>query len=352
MFAPDKGTRDLLPVIEPHPDDASQLMSGYDGSPVPMDEVAFAVSQATRPPSSNQAAAEELDEPAETPSPEEAVSSSASASIPSSTSAGGSILAEIDIPLDQSFFAGGGSASFTYRGSTGELVRQDAVVGGANGQTGEAGSSSPPDAGPAAVPQTGELGDAHSINVGQIAEVDQDASIFVTGYVGEVVARLYIDQDLFMEQDVDIGFTIDGDGHFMVQLDQETRIDQDISVDLKIYDEDGTLYVDVYLRDSIDVEQDTSIQLHIGDGPLGGSVDVNQIIELSQDVDVQIDIEDGLEQRYIVNAGVEIRQTAVVDHDAVVGILDRNGEVDLDIDAAQFAQIDQETTVHADFVLI
>ncbi|TXR50659.1 hypothetical protein [Phyllobacterium endophyticum] len=352
MFAPDKGTRDLLPVIEPHPDDAAHLMSGYDGSPVPLDEVEFAVSKTAQPPSSNQAAAEEPDEPAETPLPEDEVSSSASTSIPSPGSGGGSVLAEIDIPLDQGFFAGGGSASFTYRGSTGELVRQDAVVGGANGQTGEAGSSSPPDAGHAVVPSTGELDDAHSINVSQIAEVDQDANIFVTGYVGEVVARLYIDQDLFMEQDVDIAFTIDGDGHFMVQLDQETRIDQDISVELKIYDEDGTLYVDVYLRDSIDIEQDTSIQLQIGDGSLGGSVDVTQIIELSQDVDVQIDIEDELEQRYIVNAGVEIRQTAVVDHDAIVGILDRNGEIDLDIDAAQIAQIDQETTVYADFVLI
>ena len=73
--------------------------------------------------------------------------------------------------------------------------------------------------------------DAHSIKVTQIAAVDQEASVMVSGYVGEVVARVHIDQDLMMDQDADISLLIDGDGHFALLLDQDTRIDQEVEID-------------------------------------------------------------------------------------------------------------------------
>lgn len=194
--------------------------------------------------------------------------------------------------------------------------------------------------------------DVHRIDVTQIVLVDQDAGIIVNGYVGEVVARLHIDQDLSIEQDVDIAFTIDGNGHFIVLVDQELRIDQEIEIDLEIFDIDGVLYVDLYLRDAIEVEQDTSIDMRIGDGPPGGTVAVNQNIELDQDVDISIDIEDELEERYIIEVTIEIRQQADVDQDAIVDIGDLNGEIDMNVDAIQTASIEQQTLVQADFLLI
>ena len=67
--------------------------------------------------------------------------------------------------------------------------------------------------------------------------------------MGDVVARLHIDQDLMMDQDADVSFTIDGDGHFDVQLDQEMHIDQDLQIDLDMFDVDGVLYVDLFLHE-------------------------------------------------------------------------------------------------------
>lgn len=355
MFVPDKGTRDLLPFIEPHPDDFAGLVPEFDGSPAPAGEVPLAaIPFAMQPGASLPLIEHEANNDPETSSTENTSSSSPSTAHTMATGGGGngSILTGISVPLDQNFLAGGSHAAFTYRGATGELERQDAGHGGQGGHAGGSGPPSPQAAGQNSDPAAGTSDDVHSIDVTQITEVEQDASIFVSGYVGDVVARLYIDQDLFMEQDIDIDFSIDGDGHFVVRLDQETRIDQDIWVELKIYDEDGTLFVDVFLRDSIDIEQDTAIDLRISDGPLGGTVEVNQDIELDQDVDIQIDIEDDLQQRYIVNASVEVRQTVDVDHDAVVDIAERDGEVDLDVDALQTAFVDQETIVHADFALI
>ncbi len=155
-----------------------------------------------------------------------------------------------------------------------------------------------------------------------------------------------------MDQDVDISFTIDGDGHFSVLLDQDMRIDQDIWVDINIYDEDGVLYVDVFLRDAIEVEQDTTIDVEISDGPPGGTVEINQDIEMDQDVHVQVDIEDDLEERYIIRTSVDVVQSVDADETAVVGITGRDGETDIDIDAVQTAYVDQETIVHADFTLV
>ncbi len=197
-----------------------------------------------------------------------------------------------------------------------------------------------------------EFDDVDSINVTQVAAVDQDASIIVNGYMGDVVARLHIDQDLMMDQDADVSFTIDGDGHFDVLLDQEMHIDQDLQIDLDMFDVDGVLYVDLFLHDSVEVEQDTSVDARISDGPPGGTVEVNQNIEMDQDVNIDVDIEDELEKRYLVNVDVVVRQEVDADQDAVVDIKDLNGEIDLDLDATQTAAVDQHTFVEADFALI
>ncbi|MFD1984110.1 hypothetical protein ACFSOZ_15755 [Mesorhizobium newzealandense] len=194
--------------------------------------------------------------------------------------------------------------------------------------------------------------DVHSINVMQTVLVDQDASFAVSGYVGEVAARLHIFQDLVMDQDVDISLTVDGEGNFAVLLDQEMRIDQEIDLDLEIFDVDGVLHLDVFLWDSVEVEQDTTIDLRISDGPPGGTVDVNQDIELDQDVDIDIDIDSELEELYAVRAYVDVLQQANADQYAVVDIEDWNGKIDMDVDATQTAIIEQQTVVQVDFALV
>jgi hypothetical protein len=189
----------------------------------------------------------------------------------------------------------------------------------------------------------------HRITVKQDAEVDQDASIIVHGYAGKVVARLHIDQDLLMDQDVDIDFKIDGDGRFSVLVDQDMRIDQNVDIDLKIFDVDGILYVDLFLKDRVAVEQDTTLDLKIGDGPHGGSVAIDQTLEMNQDVDINIDIEDDLEERYLVKVDIDVRQDVDADQDATVDITHQDGEIDMDVDAFQTALVDQETIARVDF---
>ena len=193
--------------------------------------------------------------------------------------------------------------------------------------------------------------DGHSIRVTQVAEVDQNASIIVEGYVGEVVARLHIDQDLTMDQDVDISFSIDGEGRFAILVDQDMRIDQDTQIVVDFHDDNGVLYVDVFLHDSIAVEQDTTVEMQISDGHFGGTVEVQQVIELDQDVDIDIDIEDELEERYVIKLDVEVVQDVDAEQDAIVDITDRNGEIDMDVEAVQTASVDQEIIVRADFAL-
>jgi hypothetical protein len=197
-----------------------------------------------------------------------------------------------------------------------------------------------------------ENDNAFSINVSQVAIVDQEASIIVRGYVGDVVAHLHIDQDLLMDQDVGIDFAIDGDGHFNITLDQDVRIDQDVEIDIDIFDVNDVLYIDIFLHDSIEVEQETTISIEVGDGPLGGTVEVNQDIEMEQDVDIDIDIEAELEERYIINVQIETLQQANVDQDAVIDVEQWNGATDIDVDATQIAIIDQQTIIDADFALV
>lgn len=356
MFFTDKGTRDLLPLIELHLDEITGAPPEFDGDPTPAANVPLQANPSEIPSAENAPPVElETDKDGMvTSSPGDPVPAPANNSVAQSVGdVDAATVHEISIPLDQSFFEGR-PVMLTIRGATGEL-EHNTDAGQAPSASSHAGDNpiSSPAAGAPGIPGApGEPDDAHTINVTQYAEVEQDASIFVSGYVGEVVARVHIDQTLVMDQDVDISFTIDGDGHFSVLLDQDMRIDQDIWIDINIWDEDGVLYVELFLRDAIEVEQDTAIDMEISDGPPGGTVEVNQFIELDQDVHVQIDIEDELEERYIITTKVDVVQAAYADETAVVGVTGRDGEIDLDVDASQTAFVDQETVVHADFVMV
>jgi hypothetical protein len=195
-------------------------------------------------------------------------------------------------------------------------------------------------------------GDAHSVSVSQIAVVDQEASLIVNGYAGAIVARLSIDQDILMDQEVDIDIAIDDGGHFNIMLDQEVRIDQDVEIDLKIFDIDGVLYIEMVLHDSVEVEQSTTVDLQIGDGPPGGTVEINQDIEMDQDVDIDLDIEDDLEERYEIGVNIETLQVADVDQIAAIDIAQWSGGIDLDVTATQTAAIEQHTTIEVDFAMV
>lgn len=225
---------------------------------------------------------------------------------------------------------------------------------GEQGRAPEAGGDGPGDGvGPGGSdPALVEADGAHGINVTQIAIVDQEANILVTGYMGEVVARVHVDQDLLIDQDVGIDVTIDGDGQLSLLLDQDMRIDQDIQIDLEMSDVDGVLYVDLFLHDTVQIDQETTVDMRVSDGPLGATIEVDQDIEIVQDVDIDIDIEDDLEERYIVEVGVEVLQQADVDQDAFVYVKQWNGDVDVNVEASQTATVDQVAIVQVDFALI
>ncbi len=354
MFFSDKGTRDLVPLIELHLDEIPGATPVFDGDPAPAANIPHhAVPQAMQPAGDLPSVEEQRDDDSETFSNDE--QAPPAIHIQEMPSGNGSTVHEISIPIDQGFLSGN-PVSFTYKGATGELEHNGGGAAGKLEPTGVATQPGPESQVIGAHSPASEVSttpeDGHTINVTQLAVVEQDASIFVSGYVGEVVARLHIDQSLMMDQDVDISFTIDGDGHFSVLLDQDMRIDQDIWVDINIYDEDGVLYVDVFLRDAIEVEQDTTIDVEISDGPPGGTIEINQDLEMDQDVHVQVDIEDDLEERYIIRTSVDVVQSVDADETAVVGVTGRDGETDIDIDAVQTAYVDQETIVHADFTLV
>lgn len=192
----------------------------------------------------------------------------------------------------------------------------------------------------------------HDIDVTQTADVDQDATIVVQGYMGSVVSRFHIDQKILMDQDADIDVNIDGNGHFAITIDQKMYISQQTDVDLKIFDEDGVLYVDLYLRDVIEVDQDTSVLFNMYDGFGDNDLVIIQDLDMDQDVDVDVDVEDELEERYDVKVDVSVLQDADADEEANLQITNHAGELEVDLEANQVAHVDQETFVKIDFALV
>jgi len=363
MLPVDRGTRDLLPPIEADQKEVIGPELTVTGSLVSASDIPLPTIPAAVHPAVDLPPAEQEDRATSAGSDEHSVTVPIKSMAPSieghhvSGALGEPHFVSISVAQN---FSGPKPSATTYRDGAGSHDhRQDGHdrQDGYDRQDGhqvEPGGNDPRDGvNPASSDgDLAEIDNAHSIDVTQIAVVDQDASIMVSGYVGDVVARLHVDQDLVMDQDADVSFAIDGEGHFAVLLDQEMRIDQEIEIDLEIFDVDGVLHVDVFLRDSVEVEQDTTIDVRISDGPPGGTVEVNQDIELDQDIDVDIDIEDELEERYAIQAHVDVLQQADAHQDAIVDINDWNGEIDVDVDATQTAAIDQQTIVQVDFAVV
>jgi hypothetical protein len=362
MHPVDKGTRDLLPFIQDDPGEIVTTETSLDGSPATANAVSDPAVPSAAGPIVDPGLAEDDGSSGSVPVPIKAPAAAPVSYQALDPATGDSEHIEVAAPSLTLNLKIPKPPAAAHRGGTGNSDHQHDGDGRSEQDGDNAHDSDDPDATGRASGKTGhdpgdvgtaseEVDDGHSIGVTQIAEVDQDASIIVQGYVGEVHARLHIDQNVTMDQDVDISFAIDGDGHFDVLLDQDTRISQDIDVDIRILDVDDVLYVDVFLRDSVEVEQDTILDLSITDGPPGGTVAISQDIELDQDVDIDIDIEDELEERYIITVDVDVLQEADADQDAVVDITDRNGEIDMDVEAVQTAFVDQETLVRIDFAL-
>ncbi|WP_269932636.1 hypothetical protein [Aminobacter sp. HY435] len=335
MIPFDKGTRDLLPVIDAGRQEMPGQETAFGGAPAPAGEFPHAATPSAMHRPADLPAAEDHADGAHATMPIKLPPTSLAAAHGPETpvgEAGGLHVISMSLPPE---LLAATLTKIPHPGAGDSRDHHEATQG------------------LQAEPGTGDCASdgGHSIRVTQVAEVEQDASITVNGYVGDVVARLHIDQDLTMDQDVDISVTIDGDGHFAVLLDQSMHIDQETELDVNIYDEDGVLYVDVFLRDSIDVEQDTSIDIRISDGPAGGTVEVNQDIDLDQDVRIDIDIEDELEERYDIKLDVDVLRDVDAVQDAAVDISDWNGEIDMDVDAMQTAAVDQEIIVRADFAL-
>jgi hypothetical protein len=192
----------------------------------------------------------------------------------------------------------------------------------------------------------------HDIAVTQLADVEQDATIVIQGYMGSVVSRFHIDQKILMDQDADIEVDIAGNGHFAITIDQKMYISQQTDVDVSIFDEDGVLYVDLFLRDVIEVDQDTSILFTLYDGFGDNDLVVIQDLEMDQEADVQVEIEDDLEERYSVAVDVAVLQDVDADEEANLRIANHAGDLEIDLEANQVANIDQETFVKLDFALL
>lgn len=337
MFLFDKGTRDLLPAINAGPQEMPGPETGFGGAPAHAEGLPLAATPSA------------VQRPADLPSVEDHADGERAAMSIKAPSPPTAATHGLEASTREAEGAHAISMSPDLLAATLARIPDSAARDSRDHH--EAAQDGQAEAGSDASDGSCASDDGHSVRVTQVAEVEQDASIIVGGYVGEVVTRLHIDQDLMMDQDVDISFTIDGDGHFAVLLDQSMHIDQETEIDVEIFDEDGVLYVDVFLRDSIEVEQDTAIDMRISDGPPGGTVDVNQDIDLDQDVRIDIDIEDELEERYDIKLVVDVLQDVDAVQDAIVGITDWNGEIDMDVDAMQAAAVDQEIIVRADFAL-
>ncbi len=125
MFFSDKGTRDLLPLIELHLDEIPGATPVFDGDPAPAANVPHhAVPQAMQPAGDLPSVEEQRDDDSETFSNEE--QAPPAIHIQEMPGGNGSTVHEISIPIDQGFLSGN-PVSFTYKGATGELEHNGGV---------------------------------------------------------------------------------------------------------------------------------------------------------------------------------------------------------------------------------
>jgi hypothetical protein len=190
--------------------------------------------------------------------------------------------------------------------------------------------------------------------IGQFLTIEQTASISVSGYAGTVITRMRFDQDVSQTQIAYLDFNPHAGGYFFVKVDQLLTIEEDTLIDIDIFDEGDTVYIDFLMRDNVDVEQETSVTVSgtAGAEHGGGSVEVRQDLQTSQAAEIDIDIEDELEERYAINVLVSFVQQLETDQDLDLAITqDSTGHTDVTFDADQVVAIDHEAVVRIDFAL-
>jgi hypothetical protein len=208
-------------------------------------------------------------------------------------------------------------------------------------------SGTPAQAGiPIAIP------DSDDIHIVQTAFVDQDADVLLNGWMGESKIRVFMDNDADMVQDADVRLDIDDNNRMFLRLDQSMMIDQNTEIDLDIYEVEGILYVNLYLRNEVDIVQDTELDLMM-DGWNGKSqFFVTNDLDVRQNVDVDVDIDDELEEKFAIKVAVGVKQAIDVDQDADIDVSYADGGFGVDVDAIQTATIDQDTTLRIDFSVV
>jgi hypothetical protein len=194
--------------------------------------------------------------------------------------------------------------------------------------------------------------DSDDIHIVQTAFVDQDAEVLLNGWMGESKIRVFMDNDADMAQDANVELDIDGNNRMFLRLDQSMTIDQDTEIDLDIYEVEGVLYVDLHLRNEVDIAQDTELDLMM-DGWTGQSQFlVNNDLEVRHHVDVDVDIEDELEEKFAIKVAIGMKQAIDADQDADINVSYADGGFGVDVDAVQTATIDQDTTLRIDFSVV
>jgi hypothetical protein len=194
--------------------------------------------------------------------------------------------------------------------------------------------------------------DGDDIHIVQTAFVDQDADVLLNGWMGESKIRVFMDNDADMVQDANVELDIDGNNRMFLRLDQSMTIDQDTEIDLDIYEVEGVLYVDLYLKNEVDIAQDSELDLMM-DGWNGKSqFFVNNDLDVRQHVDIDVDIEDELEEKFAIKVAIGVKQAIDADQDADIDVSYADGGFGVDVDAIQTATIDQDTTLRIDFAVI
>jgi hypothetical protein len=203
---------------------------------------------------------------------------------------------------------------------------------------------------PAGIPIA--IPDSDDIHIVQTAFVDQDAEVLLNGWMGESKIRVFMDNDADMVQDANVELDIDGNNRMFLRLDQSMTIDQDTEIDLDIYEVEGVLYVDLYLKNEVDIAQDSELDLMM-DGWNGKSqFFVNNDLDVRQHVEIDVDIKDELEEKFAIKVAIGVKQAIDADQDADIDVSYADGGFGVDVDAIQTATIDQDTTLRIDFSVV
>jgi hypothetical protein len=246
----------------------------------------------------------------------------------------------------------GPDASFPREHASVETNDRDAPESGPTLASGLPPGAGTPSGMPGQMPIPIAVPDGDDLHIVQTAFVDQDADVLLNGWIGDSKIRIFMENDADIDQDVDIDLDYDSSGRMFLRLNQFMTIDQETEIDLDIYEVKGVLYVDLHLRNEVDVEQDTELDLMMGGWNGGSLVYANNDLDVRQHTDVDIDIDDDLEEQFKIKVAVGIKQAIHADQDADIDLTYANGAFGVDLDAIQTATIEQDTTLKIDFSVI